>query len=276
MAKVTLTPEERQARLNEAGRQLASAVESIVTGEDWQQALSFASRLHHYSARNVFLLSFQCAERGISASYVAGYRTWQSLGRQVRKGEKGLAVLAPCTYKSTDEETGEDVYRVRGFRIEHVFADSQTDGDAEVPTRPRPVLLTGDGPEGLWTALAKLVADSGFQLVTEHLDGPNGRTDYTTRVVSIGDHLEPAAAVKTLAHEVAHVMLHDGFSGSRDRAECEAESVAYLVLDAFGIGSDDYSFPYVAGWSEGKSETVSAALDTAKKCAGEILDQLSA
>ncbi|MGH8988868.1 MAG: ArdC-like ssDNA-binding domain-containing protein [Acidimicrobiales bacterium] len=273
MAKVTLTPEQRRERLDTAGRELSAAVESIVTGDDWQRALAFAGRFHHYSANNVFLLMMQCSGRGYSdVQHVAGFRTWLSLDRHVRKGEKGLAILAPCTYKTTDETTGEETYRLRGFKVEHVFADCQTDGDGEIPSMPRPELLTGDTVAGLSDALARLVAEQGFGLETTPLAEANGRTNYGARMVTISDQLAPAAAVKTLAHELAHVLLHEHRMGSdRGQVECEAESVAYLVLDAFGIASDGYSFPYVAGWSGGKAETVAKALDAAKRCAAEIL-----
>lgn len=276
MAKFTLTPEQRRERLDAAGQQLQAAVSSIVSSDDWQRALAFAGRFHNYSARNILLIAMQCQDRGIEARHVAGFRTWLSLGRHVRKGEKGLAILAPCTYKSHDDETGEDVYRVRGFKVEHVFADSQTDGDGDIPSRPMPALLTGEGPAGLYEALAALVSKRGYDITTGTFEaGKNGETNYVARTVTIGSHLEPAAACKTLCHELGHVMLHENRLGEqRGQIECEAESVAYLVLDAYGVASDEYSFPYAASWSNGKGDVVMAALEAAKTCAAEILEEL--
>lgn len=276
MAKVTLTTEQRKERLDAASAQLEAAVSAIVTGDDWQRALAFAGRFHRYSANNVMLLMAQCAERGYrDANYVAGFRSWLSLDRHVRKGEKGLAILAPCKYRTTDDETGEEAWQVRGFRVEHVFADCQTDGEGEIPTRPAPQLLTGEGPEGLWDALAAMVSEQGYRIERQRFGAENGRTDYATRLVTVARELEPAAAVKTLAHELAHVMMHEHrLGGDRGWIECEAESAAYLVLDAFGLASGAYSFGYVASWSGGKSETVSTALECAKRCAADILAAL--
>ena len=107
MTKVTLSPEQRRERLDQAGDKLRKAVESIVTGEQWQDYLRFAGRLHHYSARNIALLMQQAYERGWvdengspDLGHVAGFRTWLSLGRHVRRGARGLAVLAPCGRRS--------------------------------------------------------------------------------------------------------------------------------------------------------------------------------
>jgi antirestriction protein ArdC len=275
MARITYSAEDRKARLDAASAQLEAAVSTIVTGEDWQRALAFAGRFHHYSANNVLLIMAQCIERGIEAHYVAGYRTWQALGRQVRRGEKGLAVLAPCKYRTIDEETGEETWQVRGFRVEHVFADSQCDGEGDLPTRPAPQLLTGDGPEGLWDAIVAMLSERGYRVERQRYGSENGRTDYAARLVTIAPDLESAAACKTLVHELSHAILHEHRLGEdRGQVECEAESTAFLVLDAVGLDAGGYSFAYTAGWSGGKAETVTAALENAKRCAADILEGL--
>ena len=275
MTKPTPSPEQRKARLDAASAQLEAAVSTIITGEDWQQALAFAGRFHHYSANNVVLIMAQCIDRGIEAHYVAGYRTWQGLGRQVRRGEKGLAVLAPCKYRTIDEGTGEEHWQVRGFRVEHVFADSQCDGEGDLPARPAPQLLTGDGPEGLWDAVVAMLAERGYRVERQRYGSENGRTEYAARLVTVAPDLEPAAASKTAVHELAHVLLHEHrLHEDRSQVEIEADSVAFLVLDAFGFDAGSYSFAYTSGWSGGKAEIVTAALENAKRCAAEILDEL--
>jgi antirestriction protein ArdC len=274
-----MTKTDRQVKLDEATERLTQAVESIVTGEDWQRYLAFASELHTYSARNVFMLLEQAEDRGWdSLGHVAGFKTWQGLGRQVRQGEKSLKILAPCRYKVTEDD-GTEHYAVRGFTVASVFAARQTDGDGVVPEPVRPELLTGDGPTGAWDTLTELVAEQGFSIERGPLEPANGTTDMVTRTVTVADRLDGAAAVKTLAHELAHVLMHNGpicdYLANRGRCEVEAESVAYLVCDAFGLASDGYSFAYVANWSRGEMDVVLAAADKVRKCAATILESLS-
>jgi antirestriction protein ArdC len=205
--------------------------------------------------------------------HVAGFRTWLALGRFVRRGEHGLKVLAPCKVKVLDERTGEETWRLRCFTVETVFAASQTDGDGEIPERPRPELLRGQGPAGAWAALADLVAAYGFTLERGELHPANGQTSFTTKVVTVADRLEEAAAVKTLAHELAHVLMHQqvDYGANRERCECEAESVAFLVCSELGLATDGYSFPYVATWAAGDTKMVTAAAERALACAGEVI-----
>jgi len=249
-------------KLTEAHERLTQAIENMTSGEDWQAFLAMASRFHTYSPNNVFLILTQCPD----ATRVAGYRAWQALGRQVRKGEKGLAVLAPCTYKRDEDDQPKpdpesSPKRVlRGFRLVHVFDVSQTEGDP-LPEVDRPSLLEGDAPAELWQRLADQVAAAGFTLERGECHGANGFTNYLTRTVRVRDDVEPAQAVKTLAHELAHVVLHDGTEygkGCRGRSEVEAESVAYLVCEAAGMTSAAYSFPYVAHWADGETDVVRA------------------
>jgi antirestriction protein ArdC len=270
--------------LESAHAELTAAVEAIATSDDWRAFLEFARKLHHYSAGNRFWLFQQAMMRGWDdLGHVAGFRTWLTLGRYVRKGEHGLKVLAPCKVKALDEQTGEEKWQVRGFTVDTVFAARQTDGEGQVPVPIRPKLLTGQGPAGAWAALAELVASHGFTIRRAGLYPANGETSFATRIVTVADRLDEAAAVKTLAHEVAHIVLHQpgqvDYHANRERCECEAESVAYLVCSELGLASDAYSFPYVATWAAGDIRVVTASADKVLGCAGEIvaaLDQAQA
>ena len=187
-------------------------------------------------------------------------------------------MLAPAKYKVTDEETGEVSWKLRGFTIDTVFAACQTDGDGEIPEPVRPTLLNGAGPVGAWDALAELVNTKGFKVVRSPLFPANGETSFGTHKVTVADRLEDAAAVKTLAHELGHVLMHSDttldYHGNRGRCEVEAESVAYLVCRELGLETDAYSFAYVATWAAGEIRTVTEAADKALGCAREILEQL--
>ena len=257
---------------------IETGVAELVDGDDWQSWLRVAARFPKYSFRNTLLILMQRPD----ATAVMGYRAWQALGHQVRKGETSIKILAPCTYetKRTDDEDQDDEQPgrkvLRGFRLAHVFDISSTDGDTVRPPAA-PALLDGDAPAGLWNALADQVRAEGFTLLRGTIEsGANGTTNYTTRTVTVADHLSPAQAVKTLCHELAHCSLHDGSEyaiGCRGRAEVEAESVAFVVCQAAGLRTETYSFGYVAGWSGGDPQKVKATAERVVTCARTILDR---
>jgi len=265
----------RADKLTEAHDLLVSSVESLTSGEDWARMLEVAGRFTRYSAGNVFLIAVQRPD----ATRVAGYRTWQSLGRQVRRGEHGIRILAPCRYVSavvTDDDGSEHkLYGVRGFTTTTVFDVSQTDG-AELPD-VGPTLLEGDGVAGFWDGLAAQVTALGYSLERGDCGGANGRTDHSTRTVTVRDDVSDAQATKTLAHELAHVILHPcttAYFQCRGRSEVEAESVAFLVCRAAGLSTDGYSFPYVAGWANGETDVVRETADKVLTTARAILTAL--
>ena len=272
----------RKEKLTALHRTLHDQVATIRTGADWQAWLGVASRFHDYSAGNVLLIAAQQPD----ATRVAGYRAWQALGRQVDRGEKGIAILAPVvTRTAVKEETGPDVAadvssrtgradadrpeagpagqrQFVGFRVTYVFDVAQTSGDP-LPEPPRPALLQGQAPEGLIPALEGLLASRGFTVTRGDCGTANGLTDFVAREVRVRADVDDAQAAKTLAHEAGHVLLHEPAAGTqlatgglgattawcRGIAEVEAESVAYLVAAHHGSTTDGYSFPYVAGWA---------------------------
>ena len=242
-------------------RQLRDAIDALESGEQWQAWLDFGRKLHRYSFNNLILIFVQRPD----ASQVAGYRTWQSLGRQVRRGEQAIRVLTPLIRKAqvvdADGKPQRDPdgkprlkQQVVGFRPAPVFDIAQTDGPP-VPAPTAPELLSGGVPPGLWEALSAEVAGRGYQIrrgPLAQLGGANGLTKVSEREVWVRDDVDPPQAVKTLAHELAHVMLHvDGgaIAGCRGVIEVEAESVAHLVLGVHQVDTGDYTFPYVANWA---------------------------
>ena len=264
----------RTDKLAEAHERLTQAVEDLVSGDDWRQLLELAARLPRYSATNLALIRAQRPD----ATAVAGYQTWRRLGRHVRRGEKGIAILAPIVTRrrpvnEDDETEAPELVRIlRGFTVVHVFDLSATDG----PPLPdvAPTRLAGDAPAQLWDRLAGQVAASGFALSWGDCSPANGRTDFGSRTVVVHGALASAQAAKTLAHELAHVLLHDGTEyglGCRGRVEVEAESVAFLVCSTAGLPTDGYSFPYVASWAGGDLDVVKATAEAAIDCARGVL-----
>jgi hypothetical protein len=158
----------------------------------------------------------------------------------------------------------------------YVFDIAQTEGD-ELPDLDavRPKLLSGDAPVELWDALVSQANAAGYEVIRETKGNANGYCDFLNKRIAVRPDVEPLQAVKTLVHELAHALLHGGdVKPSREVAEVEVESVAYVVLDALGLASDDYSFPYVAQWSGGDAEVIRMAGERAIACARNILDGL--
>jgi hypothetical protein len=162
---------------------------------------------------------------------------------------------------------------LRGFRVTHVFDVSQTDGKPLPDAGPS--LLAGGSPRGLWDRLADQVHGAGFTLDRGDCGTANGYTDHTRKHVRVRDDVSPAQASKTLAHELAHVLLHGPDEPARERnvAEVEAESVAYVVTGAAGLPTEGYSVPYVASWSAGNSDVVREAAARVLSTARHIIER---
>lgn len=275
-------------RVAAAQQRIEAAVSQLQSGDDWRRFLGLQSRLHAYSANNCLLISMAHHEEWEKGSvstpwptYVAGFHTWKMLGRSVDKGQHGYPILAPNRYTRRQAVEADDAARVlargeepqpgqrvesahvlRGFRVEHVFAVEQTTG-APLPEPPRATLLRGEAPLGLWENVVAQIGTCGYgvRLVAsaDELNGANGRTTWDERLVEVRSDMADAARVKTLLHELGHVILHHPdtlaapFRGRRGpgRAvmEVEAESVAFIVADAHGLFTDDYSFGYVSTWA---------------------------
>jgi len=280
------TNEERAAEVEALVEQLNTAVGELTSSDAWMRMLRVSARFTRYSANNVLLLWMQAEERGVGLSRVAGYRAWQAMGRQVKKGTKSLAVIAPVRRRLSAEEaaerakTGQSAYDsdgrpavvVRGFRLERVFRYEDTEGEP-LPEAPEVGYVTGDTPEGAWEALGALVAARGYRLTAEAEDGETrGHTSYTERIVNVDPSYPLAERVHILVHELGHIGCdHEGRELSRAQRETEAESVAFIVCSVLGLELGDVASTYVAGWSDGNSETIAAAQSAIHKAAQGLL-----
>ena len=231
-------------------QQLLLGVVDLLTGDTPVTAyLDALARFRSYSARNALLIRAQNS----TATQVASYKTWLSLGRQVNKGEKALKIYAPKIFaKPADTDTELPKKELRGFTLVSVFDVSQTTGDA-LPPVPTP-LLPGEGSEAVWQVLNEMCIYLGFPAqVAELPPGVNGRTDFATHEICISSTLPDEHQVKTLAHELGHVLMHDPeHTNSPERplahVEFEAEAVAYLISKLYSLDTSAYSEPYIATW----------------------------
>lgn len=265
------TAEQRRAEMDELHATLTAQVEALRNSEAWSAYLSMLGGFHRYSVRNILLIRAQRPD----ATRVAGYRVWQARGRQVRKSERGIRILAPCPIKieESDTKTGEDVEKViMRFKAVSVFDISQTDG----PDLPEVAnVLEGEDEAGILAAVVEYLAGRGVPVTFEEIARTaNGYTtpadDEGGQRVVIDSRLSPAQQAKTSLHEAAHIVLGHTedmaeYAAHRGRAEIEAESVAYVVAGLLGLDSSEYSTGYVAGWME------EATVDVLQETAANVL-----
>lgn len=226
-------------------KQLERGVAEVLTSDRWRQWLDFQARFHRYSWGNTLLIRMQRPD----ATLVAGYQTWKRMGRYVRKGEKGIKILAPVRVKRINEETGEEEYRLIGFTTATVFDVSQTDGKP-LPEIARTLTTASEAGEALYKALRRVITIP----VAESLDtfGANGYYDQGRDRIVIRADLAPDHKAKTLVHEYVHSICHRMDAGPVPGAymEAVAEGAAYVVCAHFGLDTSSYSFDYVASWAQ--------------------------
>lgn len=238
---------------------LKESVQKICESEPYQQYLKVMARFPSYSIRNTMLIYAQNPQ----ATFVAGYQTWHRLfDRKVKKGEKGIRILAPYTYTQEVKDEQGEVHREKKvyFRAIPVFDVSQTQGKA-LPQLPKPTLLQGKCSllEQKKPLLEKL---THFQIVFSALpEGHYGMCQYEEKQILINQDLEERHAFKTMIHECAHALLHSFekpcltpyeslLIERKDLREIEAESVSYVVCTTLGVECSEYSFRYVARWKQ--------------------------
>ncbi len=300
-SKPSLNP----SAIEKALERLQQGVTDLIQTQNWQAALSFKAKFYQYSFFNTMLIMSQCPD----ASLVAGYRKWQELGRQVKKGEKGISILAPLTRsvekKSANNEAdrspslsnatrADSNNRVKGlnpddnlvltdagpralvgFRSVYVFDVSQTEGE-DLPQLIQPKRLENRNEDepALRLAITKLLAFSARKQIKVDFELKHtealGCYYPRTHSISLKADLSPLQTLKTFIHELAHALLHD-LSSPRIRAELEAESCAYLVCQQLGLDSSEYSFPYLANWVDAL-ETLIASGEKASKAAEQVLE----
>ena len=276
-------------------KSLESGVEDFFTSEKYGAYLKTMTKFHRYSFNNTLLIAMQRPD----ATLVTGYRNWQSMGRQVKKGEKGITILAPAPKKQKKsqavydqennpilDEQGNQKYEeievvIPRFKATTVFDISQTEGEP----------IQTIGPEELTDAVKDF--DMFMQAITDispvpirfdEIEGSaKGYYDSANKEIVIRKGMSESQTIKTAIHESGHARLHDrdkmkaeGIRKDRETKEVEAESVAYCVCSAFEVETSDYSFPYIAGWSSGRDmKELRASMDTIRQTSGQMIEELT-
>ena len=285
--------DKRADELHQITDKLEKGVKDVFQSDKYKQFLNVMAKFPRYSVNNTMLIMMQRPDAQLCQSFTG----WKQMGRYVKKGEKGISILAPAPYKIEREQTkldekgrpvfdadGEPVKEkvevtIRAFKVVKTFDLSQTDGK-ELPTIG-PSELVGN-IEGYPKLLQALQEISPVPVSFELIDGDaKGFYHLEDKKIVVQDGMSEVQTIKTLLHEMAHQKLHDKDNVpeakdiSRNGKEVETESVAYVVCQHYGINTSDYSFSYVAGWSEGKeTPELKASLDKIRKTASEFIYQI--
>ena len=231
--------------------------------------LKAIGRFHHYSLHNVLLI----ASQNPTASYVAGFRAWNELGRFVRKGEKGIMILAPIVRRKShgEDETEEQPASIAGFRAAYVFDVSQTDGQ----DLPHIGMVQGD-PHEYGERLRAFAGSQGVAVEYSDTIAP-ARGMSSGGKVTLLPGQSPAEEFSTLAHELAHELLHRGdrrANTSRSVRETEAEATAFVVCQAIGLETNSAASDYIQLWN-GDSQLLTESLGYIRQAASAMLAALS-
>lgn len=275
-------------------KNLETGVAELFTSDRYQEYLKTMSKFHNYSFNNTVLIAMQRPD----ATLVTGYRNWQSMGRQVKKGEKGITIIAPVPIKKKRErevldqnrkpvldengkpKTEEVEVTLPYFKPITVFDIGQTTGEPIQTLSPE--MLT-EAVKDFDLFLQAIKEISPVPIRFDEINGSaNGYYHTVDKEIVIKKGLSESQTLKTAIHESAHARLHDketmenlGEEKDRLTKEVEAESVAYCVCSAFELDTSEYSFPYIAGWSSGRDmKELKASMDVIRKTAGEMIDQL--
>ena len=289
---------DRKQQMKEITERLEQGVKDIFTSEMYTTYLHTMAKFHDYSFNNTLLIAMQRPD----ATLVAGFQAWKNkFNRYVKKGEKGIQIIAPAPIKEVEErekidkdtglavlnENGEPEmerveYVIPRFRVTTVFDVSQTDGE------PLPLLevneLTASVKDyALITAAIEQVSPVPIRFAEIEGEAKGYYSDID-KEICIQTGMGESQTVKTMLHEVAHAMLHNsdlmkqnGEEKDRLTKETEAESIAFTVCSALGIDTSDYSFPYVASWASGKElKELKDSMDTIRLTAADFLEKLEA
>lgn len=233
------------------------------------QYLAAMSRFHQYSFGNIMLITAQRPD----ATLVAGFNAWKDMNRWVKKGEKGIVIIAPMILKKkeTAPMLDGDNETVLRFKAVYVFDVSQTEGDA-LPEFER----VGGNPGRYLDRLKTFIASRGIVLTNDGVPGSAlGASSGGT--IRIRPHLDSAQEFSVLAHELAHEMLHQGENKqprSKKLVETEAEAVAFVITHAIGLDTGTAASDYIQLY-KGDKNTLAESLERIQRTSNTILEAIA-
>jgi hypothetical protein len=253
-----------KTRIDTLINDLCEMTDAVKISDALQSFLTAMSKFHKYSYYNTMSIVLNRPD----ATKVAGYKTWLTMNRFVRRGEKGIPILAPIIVKQEDPE-GNKVARLVNFRVVYVFDISQTDGD---PLPDPPEWTNETMIASIHDKLLDFAATQGIEVITKELDNGAEGSSSGGKIT-----LAPGAGTSVLVHEIAHELLHrEKIPVSQDvrqRREVEAESVAFIVCAYFGYTASS-SPNYLALWAA-EPKTIRASLAVIQKAASLIIESIN-
>ena len=299
-----MEPDEvRKNKVQEITDRLETGIKELFDSEKYVTWLNTMSKFHEYSLNNTILIAMQKPD----ATMVAGYTQWQKdFERNVNKGEKAIRILAwnphkekverdkidPETHEPVKDENGNTVKEIAevqrpSYKVVNVFDVSQTEGK-EIPTLATELQGNVRNFQDFFEALKRTCP---VPIEFENINGSaRGYFHQKDQRIAIQEGMSEIQTIKTAIHEMAHQKLHsveqennqsyqskkqEEKAQTRSEKEVEAESVAYTVCQHFGIDTSDYSFGYVAGWSQGKEMAeLKASLLTIRRAAASMIDDI--
>lgn len=283
--------EARKQEMDEISAKLEKGVQDVFNGEGYKNYLRFCAKMPRYSINNQILIMMQNPDATMCQSYTG----WKEIGRTVKKGERGIRILAPAPYKKEVEkqkvdESGKAIFNAKGepvtemvevkkmgFKATSTFDISQTEGEPIPRLGVDELLGKVDGYEMLMEAIKHAVE---IPVTFEDIQsGAKGYYSVEENRIAIKEGMSETQTVKTALHEASHAALHSRtmMSGDVDKKslnqkETEAESVAFVVCQHYGIDTSDYSFGYVATWASDKEvPELKASLETIRRTASDLI-----
>ena len=296
---INLTAEKPAEKLKEITDRLEQGIMELFDSERYKEYLRVMSKFHNYSFNNTLLIAMQKPD----ASLIAGFTAWKNqFQRNVKKGEKGIKIIAPSPFKIKQETekidpqtqkpvigkdgkpvTEEKEITIPAYKVVSVFDVSQTEGK-ELPDIAVDA-LTGD-VEQYSDFFAALEKTSPVPIGFEKIEGgAHGYYHLEDKRIALDEGMSELQTLKTAIHEIVHAKLHDiDLNAPKDEQqprvdrrtrEVEAESVAYTVCQHYGLDTSDYSFGYVAGWSSGRElAELKNSLETIRSAAADIINSI--
>ena len=293
---ITLNSQNSADRMKEITDRLETGIQELFESERYKAYLTSMAKFHSYSFNNTLLIAMQ------GGQLVAGYNKWRDdFHRNVKRGEKGIKILAPAPYKVKKEvpkldEQGKPVMdkdgkpltevqetQVPAFKIVSVFDVSQTEGEPLPSIGVDELAGNVEQYEDFFKALEQT---SPVPMTFEDIPGgSHGYYHLTEKRIAIQENMSELQTLKTAIHEIAHAKLHaiDPDAPVTEQAdppdsrtrEVQAESVAYAVCQHYGLDTSEYSFGYVAGWSSGRElAELKASLEIIRNTAYELISAL--
>jgi antirestriction protein ArdC len=261
-----MKPEQIKKITEEATEKLVAALKAGHS-ETLRRYLKTIARFHRYSVGNVFLIASQKPE----ATHVAGFHTWHKLGRYVRKGEKGILILAPIVrHKKESSDDDPEASRIFGFRAASVFDISQTEGT----DLPQLSCVRGN-PQSFQKELLHFATQHSITIEYDVEIAPARGLSQGGKITLLPGQ-SPAEEFSTLVHEIAHELLHRGnrrSATSKQIRETEAEAVAFIVCDGVGLATGSAASDYIQLWN-GDVGVLAESLSYVHGAATQILSAL--